>query len=162
MTEINIGLLEEVLLWATDEYEKECNGEPSEWAQGTWYRRNSATSCGTVCCIAGKAAQLSEKYSVRFNSFGDAGLFDEHSNIQNFSDVGAAELGLQRDVTYDLFVGNNLLSDLWRCAYRVTDGKLDIPHDRAWLAVNSVHGRALEENAVRKNCECRSCVAARV
>lgn len=175
MTEINIGLFEEVLLWATDEYEKQCNGEPSEWAQGTWASHNDSVSCGTACCIAGKVAMLSDKYQIQWSSYGDPLLVNTWGGHETFSDVGTVELGLtdfaeytsspvltRSSTDFSLFDGDNALSDLWRWAYRATEGKLDVPADRAWLAIRSVHERALEENrdlgrvAVVSYCSCGS------
>ncbi len=51
--EANREALIKVLAWATAEDVKRQHGLPSEWDQDHWFRQQS---CGTTCCIAGKAA----------------------------------------------------------------------------------------------------------
>lgn len=59
---INFGLLEMLETWAEKEWEKKQAGKPSEWDQDTWITKKgeeqTGTACGTACCIAGKAIQV--------------------------------------------------------------------------------------------------------
>lgn len=59
---INFGMLEMLELWAEKEWEKKRAGKPSEWDQHTWMTKRgeevTGTACGTSCCLAGKAIQI--------------------------------------------------------------------------------------------------------
>lgn len=51
----NVELINKLEDWVVEQDELRQAGKPSEWDQNTWARK---TECGTACCIAGKAVQL--------------------------------------------------------------------------------------------------------
>lgn len=92
---VDVDRLDHLLAWATEEDAKKRRGEPSQWDQGIYLERNS--SCGTVCCIAGKVV-LEDGVLLRWSA--DCG------------DYARKALGLSEDQASALFFPTNNLEML--------------------------------------------------
>lgn len=161
MTEINVGLLEELLLWASDQYAEQLAGRPSEWDQSVWVAPDD--TCGTVCCLAGKAVLAAGHELFAGMTLRSGWMFT--AGGEEIATVAVRELGLQdftpidpgspeMDSGFSLFGSDNTLSDLWRWAYLATDGKVDMPARVVPLAIASCWDRAHARNQHYGPCPC--------
>jgi hypothetical protein len=138
---IDVGLLQKVLDWAFEQWQRAQRGEPSEWNQGTWFVEISEVStagrlrteqdvlsglvCGTACCMGGKVA-LTMGWRPVFGS-GDQVRHPTESYTASVRDVARAYLGLSPHEAGLLFAGTNDIRDLYEHASRMTRGKIVIP-----------------------------------
>lgn len=129
MTETQVAILQGLLEWATEQWNKGQLGLPSEWYQNMW--------CGTRCCIGGKAA-LNEgwKRVSRDTLFPRIPAYvstythvEKDGQFRRVEDLACEILGFyyaSPDQTM-LFNGNNTLWDLWSIGQDVTQGRLHVP-----------------------------------
>lgn len=132
-TEPNVPELDALLAWAEVEHAKSLQGLPSEWDQGHWATDYTATaahlrpaavpSCGTACCIAGKAvARIGGQFIIdprRGYAF-DA-VFPDGRRVE--IDEAAQEiLGLTRHQAEALFYSGNSIEDVRRIIQDIQDG----------------------------------------
>jgi hypothetical protein len=102
----DIERLDRLVAWATEEEAKRLRGEPSEWDQGVYLERTS--SCGTVCCIAGKVT-LEDGVPIKWSPLAGENPRDEMGWTfpGNPSDYAREALGLSKDQAGALFHGAN-------------------------------------------------------
>jgi hypothetical protein len=143
MSKIDVGLLQKVLDWAYEQYQRALRGEPSEWNQGTWFIDLTAVSsldserteraidagtvCDTACCIGGKTAIMMGWRPVW--SSGDLVQHPTENYMASVRHVAAAGLGLSPYEAGLLFNGRNNIRDLYEHASRFTRGKVVVPLD---------------------------------
>lgn len=132
--EVNVPLLRKTLEWATAEHHKLRLGLPSQWDQGVWMDRQS---CGTVCCLAGKAAleagwipmSATEQDDVAARTGRDHNIRHPDGRTGDVEQVADDALGLPED--HSLYGGDNDIYTLWDIAERLTDGKITLPAELA-------------------------------
>lgn len=119
---INEDALDLLYLWARKEQAKQDAGLPSEWDQGVWV---NTTSCGTACCIAGKAVAVAGG-AYEFERTDDEDYIETNgtdlvmtgfaimpNGRSTYIDEGAREfLGLNIEESRMLFEGDNSLEDI--------------------------------------------------
>lgn len=123
MTTIDVPRLRKVLEHAT--------AHPEEHDQRFWVRR---TACGTVCCIAGRV--VIDAHGVDKISFSvlddSAWAVEVNGSLVYIAVEAGVLLGLTSEQVDELFHRVNTLGDLWRIAYRITGGAIEVPlHVRA-------------------------------
>jgi hypothetical protein len=104
---VNVPLLQQVLDHITD--------QPARWDQGVW--------CGTACCLAGHAAQLSGWEPVPGV---DDPLVRKGKRVAPVPTVARNLLGLSGREGDLLFDGSNKLRDLWNLAAAFTEGQIQL------------------------------------
>ncbi len=122
----NVERLLELRSWVRIEWERKVLGLPSEWNQATWASRRD---CGTVCCIAGKAALL-EGWRPDFLSRADVSdaftITFERDGSSRFADELAQEiLGLTDQEASHLFRSENTVEQIEELIDKIVDGSYD-------------------------------------
>lgn len=123
--DVNVPLLRKTLDWAYGQYQLAERGLPSEWTQGDWILRSSATECGTTCCIAGKIA-LEAGWKPTMPLLG-GGEVQRDGEVAFVADVAQRELGLTGGQAEELFAGANTIERLYRLAGQCTSGEIQPP-----------------------------------
>ncbi len=131
----NHAELDALLAWAEGEHDKEVQGLPSEWDQGTWAASRTnlqpsaqSPSCGTACCIAGKAvARQGGVFLLEQPFAGATRLRADYAEMPNgrrvMIETEAEEiLGLTRVQADALFDADNTIASIRRIVQEIKDG----------------------------------------
>jgi hypothetical protein len=111
----------ELKAWVRREWEKRLAGQPSEWNQGTWI---AVKSCGTVCCVAGKAA-LNAGWIPDPDATSWVHLPDDPHNSRPVEEVSDEVLGLTPQESFELYRGSNSVEDVERLIDLIVAGEFD-------------------------------------
>ncbi len=120
----NIAELDALLAWAETENDKQEKGLPSEWDQGTWASRVSYLSCGSACCIAGKAVAR-QGGVFKFTegvSYAYMAVMPTSPEPQPIEDTARRILGITQSQADALFNSNNDIDDVRTCIAQIKDG----------------------------------------
>ncbi len=106
----NTELLLELKAWVRSEWEKKQSGLSSEWDQHAWAR---STECGTVCCVAGKAALL-KGWTPQFisNGYKLTSTFTKDGSFADAGEIARDALDISEDDAELLFDFSNTVEDI--------------------------------------------------
>ncbi len=117
----------DLLYWAREQDARRRAGLRSEWDQTDWIK---VTSCGTACCIAGRAVLLEGWKPVDGGSSWN--VVNEHGDFREVDDVARDLLGIDHNDSYSLFLADNTLEDVEEIILGILDGTFDhttwVPH----------------------------------
>ncbi len=114
----NKKLLLELKSWVRSQWERKLAGKPSEWDQMTWASRRS---CGTVCCIAGKASILSG-WEPLFEKTSFTIVFEKDDHVESADEIAKCALGLSEDQAIHLFRAANTVEQIEELIDKIIDG----------------------------------------
>lgn len=124
--EPNIAELDALVAWAESEHAKSVAGNPSEWDQGTWATARPEVSCGTACCIAGKAVARAGGVFLIEPDTSTAYLAEMPGDRKVEIDVEASRLlGLTYEQGSALFWSGNDINSVRRIVDAIKEGDLE-------------------------------------